>query len=413
MTDVKTLSKNQTIAQLSAPQEGKKPGLQGFETMIAEREAVQPPGQVTLRQAWVRYRTAHLVRKGRSERTIDGYRDHVERLFAEWLDVPLQELGMDPAKVVMRHDDITEEHGPYIANGSMRTLRAIYRHARRTHLSLPVDNPVDAVDWNAEKRRQTGMGITDLKGWFAELAALDNPIRREFHLFTLLSGSRPAALQVTKTEDIDFRRRTLYIEKPKGGAERAFDIPLSREMVLCLVRAMRFGRQMYPSHATEWIFPADSASGHLAEHKEDRTVLSKWGNDLRQSFRTIAAEAGVAEPVAVLLMNHALPGVNGGYINRNKLVEVYLRSQQQRITSTIFQSLGDARVENPNLLNWIGRGPARQIALNAVDDENHKHHLGIPVSVLNQYEMASIFGFSHLKVRAEGRRFYGRSKRSR
>jgi hypothetical protein len=126
MTDVQTLSKNQTTARLSGSQKGKEPGLQSPETMIARREVVRRPEQITLRQAWARYRTAHLVRKGRSQRTIDGYRDHVERLFAEWLDLPLQELGMDPGKVVMRHDDITEEHGPYIANGSMRTLRAIY-----------------------------------------------------------------------------------------------------------------------------------------------------------------------------------------------------------------------------------------------------------------------------------------------
>jgi hypothetical protein len=414
MTDVQIPSRNQTIARLRGPQEGKELGLQSPEAIIAEREVIRPPGQITLRQAWARYRTAHLVRKGRSQRTIDGYRDHVERLLAEWLDLPLHELGMDPGKVVTRHDDITEEHGPYIANGSMRTLRAIYKHARKTHRSLPADNPVDAVDWNAEKRRKTGMGTEDLKRWFTELAALDNPIRREFHLFTLLSGSRPAALQVSKPGHIDFRRRTLYIEKPKGGAERAFDIPLSREMVLCLVRAMRFGRQMYPSHAADWIFPANSASGHLAEHKEDRTVLSKWGNDLRQSFRTIAAEAGVAEPVAVLLMNHALPGVNGGYVNRHKLVEDYLRSQQQRITSTILQSLGKARVEDLNILNWIGRGPARQTVLNAVDGENLSHYLGVPISILNQYEMASILRFGgHLTIRREGQRLYGRSKKSR
>ena len=80
-----------------------------------------------------------------------------------------------------------------MANGSMRTLRAIYNHARKTNRSLPPDNPADAIDWNEEKRRDTGMGIGDLKGWFLELAGLDNPVRREFHLFTLLSGSRPAA----------------------------------------------------------------------------------------------------------------------------------------------------------------------------------------------------------------------------
>jgi len=37
----------------------------------------------TLKQAWQRYLEAHLIRKGRSEKTISGYRDHVERLFSE------------------------------------------------------------------------------------------------------------------------------------------------------------------------------------------------------------------------------------------------------------------------------------------------------------------------------------------
>lgn len=31
---------------------------------------------------------------------------------------------------------------------------------------LPPDNPADAIDWNAEKRRDAGMGVSDLKGWF-------------------------------------------------------------------------------------------------------------------------------------------------------------------------------------------------------------------------------------------------------
>ena len=74
---------------------------------------------------------------------------------------------------------------------------------------------------------------------------------------------------------IDLRRRTLHVPKPKGGNKRAFDIPLSRQMILCLVRALRFGREMFPSQAMEWVFPAESASGHLAETKEDRDELSK------------------------------------------------------------------------------------------------------------------------------------------
>jgi hypothetical protein len=133
-----------------------------------------------------------------------------------------------------------------------------------------------------------------------------------------MPGYRPTALQEIQPRHVNFELRMVHIPKPKGGAKRAFDIPLSREKVLCLVRAIRFGRQIYPLQAAEWIFPADSASGHLVEQKEDRAMLSKWGNDLRQSFRTIATAAGVSEFDAKLLMNHAIPGVNAGYITRHK-----------------------------------------------------------------------------------------------
>ena len=160
-------------------------------------------------------------------------------------------------------------------------------------------------------------------------------------------------------------RRTLHISKPKGGKKRAFDIPLSRQMILCLIRAIRFGREMHPSQAREWVFPADSASGHLAETKEDRDELSKWGNDLRQTFRTIATAAGVSEIDAKLLMNHAMPGVNAGYITRHKLLHDHLRLQQQVISSAVFAALGTSLTENQYLQGWFGRGATRRAILSA------------------------------------------------
>jgi hypothetical protein len=83
-----------------------------------------------------------------------------------------------------------------MANGGMRTLRAVYNHARKTNKSLPRDNPADAVDWNEEERRDTGMGSADLKRWFMELAALDNPVRRgipPLHSAVWFSAHCPAA----------------------------------------------------------------------------------------------------------------------------------------------------------------------------------------------------------------------------
>jgi hypothetical protein len=317
------------------------------------------PVGVTLRQAWTRYKIA-MERKNRSARTIESYRDHVERIFKDWLDTPLKELGDDPAQVSAKHDEVSVKHGPYIANGSMRTFRAIYNHARKTNRELPADNPVDSVDWNHEKRRDTGMGLADLKGWFMEVAQIDNPIRREFHLFTLLCASRPAALKEARIEHLDLHRRVLHMPRPKGGADRAFDIPLSRQMITCLMRSIRYGRQMHPFEANEWLFPADSADGHLVEQKEDRAVLSKWGNDLRQTYRTVATPAGVSELDARMLMNHAVPGVNSGYITRHKLLEDHLRAQQQAISSTIFAALGEAVAKRPGLRDWLSYGAARR-----------------------------------------------------
>lgn len=292
----------------------------------------------TLQEAWERYRDGHMKRKSRSEGTIENYRDHVERLMAEWRTQPLSILGNDPSLVKSLHDKLTKENGPYIANGCMRSLRAIYNHARKTARSLPAENPVFAVDWNSEKRRDSALGPSDLSAWFAQLSALDNPLRREFHLFLLLSGSRPDAIKRARLEHLNFRKRLLHIPKPKGGENRAFDIPLSREMVRCLVRAIRIGRQMHPAQSYVWLFPADSAAGHLVEHKEDRSVLSKWGNDLRQTYRTIAQAAGVNDLDIHLLMNHTLPGVNAGYITRSKLVGGHLRTQQQAISTEICQA---------------------------------------------------------------------------
>jgi integrase len=318
------------------------------------------PGSITLRQAWERYRDAHMKRKGRNSGTIENYRDHMERLFKDWLDNPLARLGRQPNLVVERHDKITKENGPYIANGAMRSLRAVYNHARKSNTDLPVANPVSAIDWNEEHRRNTGMGPNDISCWLRELYALDNPLRREFHLLTVLSGSRPTALKKVRIEHIDLRGRLIHIPKPKGGEVKAFDIPLSRPMIRCIIRAIRWGRIMYPEQGKSWLFPADSEPGHLVEHKEERNVLSKWGNDLRQSYRTLAQAAGVSELDIHLLMNHSLPGVNAGYITRDRLLRDHLRQQQQRISELVVHGLEVKRY--PSLARWLGSAKVEETA---------------------------------------------------
>jgi len=284
-----------------------------------------------------------MKRKGRSGGTIENYRDHFERFMSDWLDCRLSKLALQPELVRARHEKLSEENGTYIANGCMRTLRAVYNHARNAARELPADNPVSAVDWNSERRRDTTLGLADLGGWFNKLAALENPVRREFHLFLRLSGRRPEAIKTARTEHLNFRRCVLHLPKPKDGEAKAFDIQLSRPMIRCQIRVLRFGPSFYPNQAAEWIFPADSKAGHLAEHKENREELSRWGNDLRQTFRTTTQSAGVPEPDVHLLMNDSMPGVNGGYITRDKLLRDHLRSGQEAISRKMMDAAQGAK----------------------------------------------------------------------
>lgn len=323
---------------------------------IASELNVEGP---TLQQAWERYKKA-MIKKGRSARTIAGYEDHVVRVFKSWVNKPIKSLAEHPDMVSKKHDAITDKSGPYAANGAMRTLRAIYNHAwLKNKKALPRDNPVDAVDWNRERRRNTGMGVSDLPGWFKELAELENPVRREFHLLTLLSASRPAALKQARREHLDLKRRVLHIPAPKGGEDRAFDIPLSRQMICSLMRVIRFGRVQHPIEARVWLFPAESETGHMYVTQEDRDDLSKWGNDLRQTYRTLAAVAKVNGVDAKLLMNHAIPGVNEGYITREKILEDHLREQQQAITDVIFTPIRDALERSGPIRTWLAPRAAR------------------------------------------------------
>jgi hypothetical protein len=81
----------------------------------------------------------------------------------------------------------------------------------------------------------------------------------------------------------------------------------------------------------------------LAEHKEDRATLATWGNDLRQTYRTVGQAAGIADLDIHLLMNHAITGVNAGYITRNKLLNGHLRQQQETISRMIVEAAHQRR----------------------------------------------------------------------
>jgi integrase len=313
------------------------------------RPVVDPaPAQLTFGEAWEQYK-AGITKEGKSARTIADYQDKFDRHLSPWHNEPLAAITRE--QVTKRHAAITERarkvrkgkyaSGMYAANGCMRLARAIWNFAKNELETpgLPELNPFRSGKlYHRERARESGMGAKDLAVWWAQLEQLPNPIRREMHLFMLLSGLRRLDVLTARWDNLDEQRKALRIPAPKGGTERAFDLPLSEPMLTCLKRAKEAGNTFFPEQGRIWIFPA--ASGHVAEVKEDGKVkLSHTGHALRHSFRTLAAAAGIDRLRLKILMNHALDrDVTDSYTNVPALFDS-LMDAQQRVSAFIVTSM--------------------------------------------------------------------------
>ncbi len=157
--DVMTLGKRKTIKR-------KIGNALEFDAIAARQEAMRLTSEIrqemgkylnrgkslTLGQAWEDYARrleARISTGERSAKTAKNYRDCMERLLADWLSVPLREIGEQPALISEKHKLLTAQAGPYQANRAMSTLRIVYNHALKKRLDpgLSPHNPVGSVDF--------------------------------------------------------------------------------------------------------------------------------------------------------------------------------------------------------------------------------------------------------------------------
>ena len=283
----------------------------------------------TLRDGW-RLMQEELDAKGRSPLTVKQYRYCLEDVLEDWLDVPLRDMAENPLWARERHQSITRERGGTVANHTMRCLRATYRNARRVHLTLPPDHPCIAVLFNPDRRRDDALDGDGLRRWFGHLDELQNPVRRAFHLFTLLSAVRGHALIVARWEHVDVAGRRLRIPEPKGGAKRAYDVPLSRPMLRVLNEAKRAGAMLHPEQSRTWIFPAASRAGHMDAPREQHRPGFAFGNALRRTYRTHAVRAEINPLLVKVLLNHEIGrDVHDGYFSIPSMFRELLAAQER------------------------------------------------------------------------------------
>jgi integrase len=310
-----------------------------------------PSRAVTIDSAWAVFKDAPR-RNGydKSPATVDGYRVAYERLAPHIRAMPLRELTNNPKIMVDEIKRITKERsnglvgGVAAGNATIRFVRAVYRYAAlMIDESLPAKHPCRTLVIRKTKRKdgrdQKVLTPPEMPVWNRQRLAIANEVRREYHLFALLSGLRRNDLETLEWANVNWPERKVRIPDPKGGEEEGgFDLILTRPMIACLIRAKRAGEKLYPLHAARWVFPGEGDDGRMAQATKDD--ISYSNHALRRGYSSVARGAGVPDSTIDMFLDHRPKSVAGLHYIKASALGRYLAAQQATISRAIVAGLG-------------------------------------------------------------------------
>lgn len=283
----------------------------------------------SIRTAWERYKET----RGRDLRPSTGawYEQKVHLVLKAIIDIPFDKLDRETVRSL--HEKITRKNGPYTANGSMRVLKALYNDAARS-LDLP-PNPVSrAVRMNKEAPRKWALDAAGLTEAWRCLGAMEDHNRAACWTVMLLTGLRSHDARSMRWEHLD-ADGVLTVPSPKGGADRAFRLPLPRYLLQVLERV----RQETAPLESPFVFPSiTSKSGHIEEMRRT-DEFPHAPHQMRHTYRTWSLEAGVDMQTVTLLMNHRPARVTWGYVTRAHLLG-HMREAQEKVCAALVKHRG-------------------------------------------------------------------------
>lgn len=325
-----------------------------LEELARQARVTKPEAKArsTFGEAWHGYR-AQLNKKKRSDRTITDYQQKFAKHLAPVFDkVALADIAR--SDVTRLHSRLTEDVGPYAANGVCRLGHAIYRFAV-LEMEVPDLKPLNPFRsynlHNPEQARQTGMPERDLPAWFRKIVALDNPALREFYLFALLTGLRRRTLTAMPWANV----KKAYVEIPYSKNNRPSRVPITPPMARSLQRLRRLGK-MLPARCHEWVFPSPiSKSGHLEEPKN--STLDRSPHALRHTFRGMCAGAKISTVHSKLLMLHAVDReVHDEYMTTDAMFDQLAKASAE-VSTYILRHLPRDAEKQLTARRRIGREP--------------------------------------------------------
>ena len=230
------------------------------------------------------------------------------------------------------HRAITRRGRPYRANRVLALLSRMFTMAVRWHMRA--DNPCRGIERNQEHKRQRYLSADELTRLIKALDEYGDQQSADIIRLLLLTGARRGEVLQARWDDFDLTSGKWRKPGATTKQKTEHEVPLSSAAVQLLADL----RQRVP-HDAEWLFPAADGS-HRRALKRDawasiRRAASLKGarvHDLRHTYASVLASAGLSLPIIGQLLGHTTPTTTARYAH---LFDDPLRAAAERAGAII------------------------------------------------------------------------------
>jgi integrase len=299
---------------------------------VAEREAP------TVNDLIAQWDTEHAPR--RRERSANEARS----LIRQWIAPELGSLKVAEVRtsdVDRLHRKITKAGTPVRANRTISALSRLFTLAMRWEMRP--DNPASGIERNDEEPRHRYLSGEELRRLTEALIAHPNQQAANAVRLLLLTGARRGEVLGATWQQFDLEESGIWT-KPSAHTKqkREHRVPLSAPARLLLAEMKTAAEQRAAQERREpsrYVFPARIGDGPTTEIKNAWAAICKAADlsdvrlhDLRHTYASVLASAGLSLPVIGALLGHTQPGTTARYAH---LFDDPLRAATERVGAIV------------------------------------------------------------------------------
>lgn len=256
-----------------------------------------------LMRAWTRAANARGLRSLPAEQRL--WELHIQRKLEikEAANVTTQELERLIHRVGKSH--------PRTANKIHDLLRRLWNHAIKQ--GVLKSNPCHGVTRFSEKARDRVLSQAEVQMFLGAIEQENEPWRSYFRLL-LLTGARRSTVAAMRWQDLDLKTGVWNVPAWASKNKAAMTIAL----VPSAVTTINNIKQM----DTEWVFPADSKSGHIETPTKAWERIKKRADitdirihDLRRTLGTTLAVNGASAHIIAKALGHKSLASASAYVH--------------------------------------------------------------------------------------------------